>query len=110
MLGYGQQAGGQHPTGMHSCLFSFILAAIGYHLTLIKTDLFNLEKTTQLIQNHENESQILTDAGTEVTFTLRKDRSECFEQILLELEDRKLELGIRSFSLSVKTLDEVFLK
>ena len=29
MLGYGQQAGGTHPTGMHSCFFLFIARKLG---------------------------------------------------------------------------------
>ena len=53
---------------------------------------------------------MLTDAGAEVTFTLRKDQSGCFEQLFLELENGKLELGINTFGLSVTTLEEVFLK
>ena len=35
MLGYGQQAGGTHPTGMHSCLFNFLRTPILFAVPLI---------------------------------------------------------------------------
>ena len=79
-------------------------------MIIVKGQNFNLATTTDIIQGHEAESRMLTDAGAEVTFTLRKDQSTCFEQLLLELENRKDELGITTFGLSVTTLEEVFLK
>ena len=92
---------------LHQFLF---FTAVGYHLIIVKGQNFNLTTTTDIIQGHESGSRMLTDAGAEVTFTLRKDQTACFEQLLLELENRKGELGIMTFGLSVTTLEEVFLK
>ena len=77
---------------------------------IVKGVNFNLGATSEIVQRHEPESKMLTDAGAEVTFTLRKDQSACFEQLFLELEHRKVELGTNTFGLSVTTLEEVFLK
>ena len=39
MLGYGQQAGGKHPTGMHSCLRLSFYTDLNQYLVILRDDL-----------------------------------------------------------------------
>ena len=45
MLGYGQQAGGTHPTGMHSCFFVFPFTILKY-IAILDDNTYHPYRTT----------------------------------------------------------------
>ena len=45
MLGYGQQAGGTHPTGMHSCFFVFPFTILKY-IAILNDNMYHPYRTT----------------------------------------------------------------
>ena len=48
--------------------------------------------------------------GAELSFILPSEARGKFEELFLELETRRKELGIASYGASVTTMEEVFLK
>ena len=48
--------------------------------------------------------------GAELSFILPSEATGKFEELFLELETRRRELGIASYGASVTTMEEVFLK
>ena len=53
---------------------------------------------------------LLFSSGAELSFILPSEATGNFENLFLELETRRKELGIASYGASVTTMEEVFLK
>lgn len=54
--------------------------------------------------------QIHSNVGSELTFLLSENESSLFEPMLSDLENNREDLGIRSYGISLTTLEEVFMK
>ena len=52
----------------------------------------------------------LSLVGAELSFILPSEATEKFEDLFMDLETRRQELGIASYGSSVTTMEEVFLK
>ncbi|CAM9259808.1 unnamed protein product [Ectocarpus sp. 4 AP-2014] len=63
-----------------------------------------------LVRSHVQASVLLSDVGAELSFQLPSEAASTFKGMLLEMDDRKAELGINSYGVSVTTLEEVFLR
>ncbi|CAN0021601.1 unnamed protein product [Pylaiella littoralis] len=63
-----------------------------------------------MVRSHVKEATLLSNVGAEVSFQLPNDASSSFQAMLTEIDDRRAELGINSYGLSVTTLEEVFLR
>ncbi|GAB4821282.1 hypothetical protein N2152v2_008328 [Parachlorella kessleri] len=63
-----------------------------------------------LVKEHVAGAQLLTDSAGEVAFRLPREASPCFPALLRGVEARAGELGVRSYGMSVTTLEEVFLR
>lgn len=50
------------------------------------------------------------DVGSELTYSLGEEQCHLFENMLKDLEDNSQRLGIRSYGISLTTLEEVFMK
>ena len=48
--------------------------------------------------------------GSELTYLLAENQSSVFEEMLQDLEQQSDKLGIRSYGISLTTLEEVFMK
>eukprot|EP00903_Cladosiphon_okamuranus_P008962 g8576.t1 len=64
----------------------------------------------RLVRSHVKEATLLSNVGAEISFQLPNDSSSSFQGMLTEIDDRKAELGIDSYGVSVTTLEEVFLR
>lgn len=85
----------------------------GYHLVCVKAaegGVGTAEKVMQVLQRYDAEVRLNVDGRTEVSFVLAEASAEVFEVMFGELERRGEELGVRSFGVSLTTLEEVFLK
>jgi ATP-binding cassette subfamily A (ABC1) protein 3 len=50
------------------------------------------------------------NVGSELTYLLVENQSSVFEEMLQDLEQESEALGIRSYGISLTTLEEVFMK
>ena len=84
---------------------------IGYHMTIVKSnDATEVMPITRLIQFHIEDAKFQTSAGTEVSYSLPHEKSKQFEALFNDIENKKQQLGIDSYGVSITTMEEVFLK
>ncbi|KAN0018508.1 hypothetical protein ACTFIU_011126 [Dictyostelium citrinum] len=98
-----------------SSLFLKNRFGIGYLLTISKEhnsiNNTSLSKTiSKIIFSHIPKSSLLSDAGTELCFRLPNESIENFSGLFKEIDDRKKQLSIENYGISITTLEEVFLK
>ncbi|KJE88968.1 ATP-binding cassette sub-family A member 1 [Capsaspora owczarzaki ATCC 30864] len=93
-----------------SSLFLKSRYGIGYHMTLVKEPRCNVNSITALVKSHVASAVLATDVGAELAYVLPTRETPNFANLFAELENRKVELGIGSFGVSITTLEEVFLK
>lgn len=102
-------AGGE----LQCCGSSFFLKkkyGTGYHLIMDKESSCQEEQVTQLLQRHIPNIQVHGNVGSELTYLLSEEHSSVFEEMLRDLEENGDSLGIRSYGISLTTLEEVFMK
>ncbi|KAM9954402.1 hypothetical protein ACTFIW_003943 [Dictyostelium discoideum] len=98
-----------------SSLFLKNRFGVGYLLTISKEhnsiNNSNLTKSiSDIIFNHIPKGSLLSDAGTELCFRLPNESIGNFSNLFKELDDRKKQLSIENYGISITTLEEVFLK
>eukprot|EP00873_Tetraselmis_striata_P005020 jgi/Tetstr1/425284/TSEL_015736.t1 len=64
----------------------------------------------ELVTRNVEGASLLCHAGSEIAFRLPKAASGSFGNMLRELEERKADLSVSSYGLSMTTLEEVFLE
>jgi ATP-binding cassette subfamily A (ABC1) protein 3 len=102
-------AGGE----LQCCGSSFFLKkkyGAGYHLVMDKSPASEPEKITNLLRKHIPNIQVHGNVGSELTYLLVENQSSVFEEMLQDLEQESEALGIRSYGISLTTLEEVFMK
>ncbi|RZC40676.1 ATP-binding cassette sub-family A member 3-like, partial [Asbolus verrucosus] len=102
-------AGGE----LQCCGSSFFLKkkyGAGYHLIMDKSPLCQSSKVTDVLKKHIPNIQIHGNVGSELTYLLAENQSSVFEEMLQDLEENSEHLGIRSYGISLTTLEEVFMK
>lgn len=52
----------------------------------------------------------MSEVSSEVTFQLPNESTKKFKEFFQSLDERKKELGVKSYGIGVTTLEEVFLK
>lgn len=90
----------------------FRLYGVGYNMVIEKKDTvkFDTSSITKVICGKVPEAKMITDAGAELSMEMPISSSSKFQE-LFEYFDNNLEsLGIRSYGMSVTTLEEVFIK
>lgn len=95
------------------CGSSFFLKkkfGAGYHLIMDKSEICDPLKVTQLLQRHIPDIEIESSVGSELTYLLNENQSSVFENMLHDLEIHSEALGVRSYGISLTTLEEVFMK
>lgn len=106
---------------MGSSLFLKGIFGIGYTLiithNLLDSSNNNAEQNeinrkniiTSLVKKYINCAEILSSVGNEQSFRLPFSSSNMFPKMFNELDQRKMDLKITEYSISVTTLDEVFM-
>ncbi|XP_044270584.1 phospholipid-transporting ATPase ABCA3-like isoform X2 [Tribolium madens] len=102
-------AGGE----LQCCGSSFFLKkkyGTGYHLIMDKASNCQEEHVTGLLRRHIPNIEMHGNVGSELTYLLSEEHSSVFEEMLRDLEENSASLGIRSYGISLTTLEEVFMK
>lgn len=60
--------------------------------------------------NNDLYLKLHSNVGYELAYLLPENQSASFENMLQELEEKSVLLGIRSYGISLTTLEEVFMK
>ncbi|XP_069808885.1 ABC-type organic anion transporter ABCA8-like [Dendropsophus ebraccatus] len=82
---------------------------IGYHLRMQVSPSCNPDVITSVIQEHVSSAKLSTQNVEDLTFTLPFDQMDSFPALFSHLDER-VGLDIRSYGVSITTLDDVFLK
>ncbi|XP_069808343.1 ABC-type organic anion transporter ABCA8-like isoform X2 [Dendropsophus ebraccatus] len=82
---------------------------IGYHLRMQVSPSCNLDAITSVIQEHISSAKLSTQNVEDLTFTLPFDQMDSFPALFSHLDER-VGVDIRSYGVSITTLDDVFLK
>ncbi|CAG9840389.1 unnamed protein product [Diabrotica balteata] len=102
-------AGGE----LQCCGSSFFLKkkyGAGYSLIMDKAKTCNPHKVTELLKKFIPEIEIHSNVGSELTYLLSENNAPVFEALLKQIEQESYELGIRSYGISLTTMEEVFMK
>ncbi|CAH1108169.1 unnamed protein product [Psylliodes chrysocephalus] len=102
-------AGGE----LQCCGSSFFLKkkyGAGYSLIMDKAHDCDPNRVTQLLRRFIPDIEIYGNVGSELTYLLVEDQVSVFEPMLRQLETDSERLGIRSYGISLTTLEEVFMK
>ncbi|KAI2474226.1 ATP binding cassette (ABC) transporter subfamily A member, partial [Diabrotica virgifera virgifera] len=102
-------AGGE----LQCCGSSFFLKkkyGAGYSLIMDKAKTCNPHKVTELLKKFIPEIEIHSNVGSELTYLLSENNAPVFEAMLKQIEQESNELGIRSYGISLTTMEEVFMK
>uniref|UniRef100_A0A8W4F9G4 ATP binding cassette subfamily A member 14 n=1 Tax=Sus scrofa TaxID=9823 RepID=A0A8W4F9G4_PIG len=83
---------------------------VGYHIIMVKEPHCHVKEITQLIHHHVPEAILENNVAAELSFILPKEYTHRFKDLFADLEDRREELGIASFGISITTLEEVFFR
>jgi ATP-binding cassette subfamily A (ABC1) protein 3 len=92
-----------------SSLFLKSRYGVGYHMTMVKEPHCDSSAVTSLVTSLVAGAQQVTDVGAELSFILPSQASTQFPHLFDVLDDKKNELGISSFGISVTTMEEVFI-
>lgn len=95
-----------------SSLFLKNLFGVGYSMVVEKNDpiKFNSTEVKNVVTSHVPSAKVLTDVGAELTFQLPLSSSEKFQGLFNFMDANQSSLGIRSYGMSVTTLEEVFIR
>lgn len=82
----------------------------GYHLTIAKSASCDDDQLEASIKLHVPTAVVLSNVGTEISFQMPHDMAPKFAFMFQELDAKKTLLGIEQYSISLTTLEEVFMK
>ncbi|EFA12132.2 ATP-binding cassette sub-family A member 3-like Protein [Tribolium castaneum] len=102
-------AGGE----LQCCGSSFFLKkkyGTGYYLIMNKAPNCQEEQVTRFLQKYIPNILVHGNLGSELTYLLAEEHSSVFEVMLRDLEENSKILGVRSYGISLTTLEEVFMK
>ncbi|XP_057661740.1 phospholipid-transporting ATPase ABCA3-like [Diorhabda carinulata] len=102
-------AGGE----LQCCGSSFFLKkkyGAGYSLIMDKTRECNPHQVTELLKKFIPDIEIQSNVGSELTYLLTESNAPVFEAMLTQLELESKKLGVRSYGISLTTMEEVFMK
>lgn len=83
---------------------------VGYNLTIDKVSKEKAPDIDAFIMSRIKNAVKLSEVSSAMTFQLPNDSVKNFKTFFQSLDDRKLELGLKSYGIGVTTLEEVFLK
>eukprot|EP00897_Mesotaenium_endlicherianum_P001455 jgi/Mesen1/1337/ME000013S00828 len=84
---------------------------VGYNLTMTKASAACHEPAVRaLVERHVADARPLSSAGGEMAFQLPLAAKGSFADLFQELEERRGDLGVGGYGVSMTTLEEVFLR
>ncbi|PIK50489.1 ATP-binding cassette transporter subfamily A [Apostichopus japonicus] len=93
-----------------SSLFLKNRFGVGYHLTFVRNESCDVEQLTGFVKKRVPEAHLESCLAREVDYILPIDKTSVFSELFNLLNDKKSELGVDSFGISVTTMEEVFMK
>ncbi|GAB5581249.1 ABC-type organic anion transporter ABCA8 isoform X3 [Prionailurus iriomotensis] len=81
---------------------------IGYHLSLRRNEMCNLERITSLIKRHVPDAKLRAESEEKLVYLLPLERTNKFPDLYRDLEECSNQ-GIMNYDVSMTTLNEVFL-
>ena len=82
----------------------------GYHLTIAKTLRCDDDQLEATIRLHVPTAVVLSNVGTEMSFQMPHDMASKFAFMFQEIDAKKSLLGVEQYSISLTTMEEVFMK
>ena len=91
----------------HSMLFA---VGAGYQMAIVKKSSCDTATVTRVVQSYVVGARLNSDVSAELSYILPQDSKANFSQLFTQLDQRKEELGIVSYGVSITTMDEVFVR
>lgn len=82
----------------------------GYFFRLSVKEELNFKLLSDLIRSYINGAKLITSVGAEVIYSLPEGESAKFEMLFKTIEQNMDKLGVIDYSISVTTIEEVFLR
>ena len=83
----------------------------GYTLTVAKTRGHGDDAALEdFVVTHVPGAKVLSNVGTEISFQMLQDSVGTFEALFRGLDEQKAALGVSQYSISLTTMEEVFMK
>ena len=82
----------------------------GYHLTIAKQAGCDDDQLEATIKLHVPTAVVLSNVGTEISFQMPHNMAPKFAIMFKEIDQKKNVLGIEQYSISLTTMEEVFMK
>ena len=83
---------------------------VGYHMTIVKDESCDPSLVESVVKSVVSQAEQVTDIGAELSYILPSSSTSSFPELFDKLEAEKVRLRIRSFGISVTTMEEVFMK
>ncbi|XP_066132948.1 phospholipid-transporting ATPase ABCA3-like [Saccopteryx bilineata] len=93
-----------------SSVFLKEIYGAAYHIVMETEPQCDVGKISAVIQCHIPDATLGKYTGAKLSFTLPKKHVHRFEALFDDMKERKRELGIARFDVSITTMEEVFLK
>ena len=93
-----------------SSLFLKNRFGIGYNLIIVKKDSMPNPELKNLVLSSIPKANLLSEVSAEISFQLPLNALPKFGELFQTLDDKKSQLGVLSYGVSITTLEEVFLK
>ena len=93
-----------------SSLFLKNRFGIGYNLIIVKKDSMPSPELKNLVLSSIPKANLLSEVSAEISFQLPLNALPKFGELFQTLDERKTQLGVLSYGVSITTLEEVFLK
>lgn len=82
----------------------------GYHLVCAKNESCDSGKVTQMLQKFLPDLEIESESESEIFYRLPEDQVHRFQEIFSNLEEYEDDLKLRSYGVSLTTMEEIFMK
>ena len=79
-------------------------------MTIVKEGSCDPSQVENVVKSLVPQAEQVTDVGAELSYILPSSSTQLFPELFDKLEVEKPMLGIRSFGISVTTMEEVFMK
>ena len=83
---------------------------VGYNLVIAKKDRKPAPQVDKFVLGSVDGAKKLQEVSSEITYQLPTGSSSQFKQFFADFDENLDKLGIRSYSVGITTLEEVFLK
>ena len=93
-----------------SSLFLKNRFGVGYKLTMVKNDKADNKKVGPYLENKLGDVKKLTEVSSEINYQIPTHLSHKFKDFFDEFDSQLDSLDIRSYGISITTLEEVFLR